>query len=526
MTKIKRLVQCLLIAGSLHQVVFGQQTNMSVPVVRFENLRFVDNVPYQRSFYIQGKRSIYRSKSDLGRVIVRQDGNPIDTAFWWIDAAENDFKFFIKKHLEFNKEYSFEFNFFTYAPSIDSIENEIRPILIDLIGRKLAKKPSLKTSDVVAATDSAIVELGKNYGSVKGTILSSNSNLKPKDKSFNDQILAYVKTQELIKKISDDEGNSKIKIIDFTTKTFHYIDSLIYLKAPYGILADDKDRLRNPINGSNSITPDFFAKLKAGKLFLLGIIKALSDGIALTGAQTNFLKELKLDIADIQTKKNKAGEWYDILDALAVYGHEIESYTQSKESLQKQDAFLKKTQEEIKTRFQLDQSFVQIQSRATVLNNNKTEITTVDELETVRFAPVVGFGMAPLNVTKSIDWRFFGFLAIKYYLGPVDKRVPEPYLVGNRISVMAGVTVGNDLAYKGQELKSAGLNAKPLVAVGYDFGKLVGMNLGAVFFQQESTNPLLTGSRLRSSAFISLTIDADLFNRLKSLLSNQKYKIN
>lgn len=155
---------------------------------------------------------------------------------------------------------------------------------------------------------------------------------------------------------------------------------------------------------------------------------------------------------------------------------------------------------------------------------------SVAEVDAIRIGTAFGGALVGLNVLdEARSFDALGYSALKFYLRPVDKRLVQPYLTGayfvNRLSVLAGVTLGGELEYKGQVLEKA-IGVYPLLGFSFDASRYMSIDVAATLFQQASLSPLTQASELRIGPVIGINFDGDLFNRFQSLLGGQPYQVN
>ncbi|MEM6262363.1 MAG: hypothetical protein AAGI38_07645 [Bacteroidota bacterium] len=164
----------------------------------------------------------------------------------------------------------------------------------------------------------------------------------------------------------------------------------------------------------------------------------------------------------------------------------------------------------------------------TTLTLTDSDELTVTELQTINIGSTFGAGLVVLDPQGERDARAYTSIALKFYFMPVDKRIAEPYLANwpllNRLSFTVGIATGRSIEYKGTELEKI-TGVYPLAGLGVDLNRYFSLNAGVMIFNQPSVSPLNESSRLRMAPTISLDFDMDLFNRVSTLVSGNKYKI-
>ncbi len=158
------------------------------------------------------------------------------------------------------------------------------------------------------------------------------------------------------------------------------------------------------------------------------------------------------------------------------------------------------------------------------------EALSMAEVDAIRIGTAFGGAFVGLNLQdKSRAFDALGYSALKFYLRPVDKRLPQPYLTGeyfvNRLSILAGVALGGQLEYRGQALEKA-IGVYPLLGLSFDVNRYMSIDLAGTLFAQPSLSPLTQNSTLRLGPVIGINFDGDLFNRFQTMFSGNQYQID
>lgn len=171
-----------------------------------------------------------------------------------------------------------------------------------------------------------------------------------------------------------------------------------------------------------------------------------------------------------------------------------------------------------------------------------SKVTEDSENPTTKISLVSGVGVAYLSKgshEKDID--MYGYTAVKIYFQKPNKRkkfsleknhdwlnndVYESLL--NRFSFFFGAAT-TKIGYKGKELLNPGIQFKPVVGLSLDIAPEVSFDGGFLFFKYQKGNSNLYSeleSKLSSGMFTSISIDLDLFTRLKLALKGTHYDSN
>lgn len=154
-----------------------------------------------------------------------------------------------------------------------------------------------------------------------------------------------------------------------------------------------------------------------------------------------------------------------------------------------------------------------------------------EELDAIRIGTAIGAGALAFSTDRHRYWQLegFGYVGLKFYLQPVDKRLVNPYLKSRRgffksTAIMVGFVSGVSPKFKDQEIQAIG-NIKPMLALSLDINRYISLDLGAAFYNMEYISPLKSGTYFSASPIIGLSFDADIFNRFSALISSDAYRI-
>jgi hypothetical protein len=165
---------------------------------------------------------------------------------------------------------------------------------------------------------------------------------------------------------------------------------------------------------------------------------------------------------------------------------------------------------------------------STVFAECKVPFTSDEtELDRLRIGTIYGLGGAILNASNGDKLDFeeaqldlFSYVGIKYYLGPVDRRRPRPFLTNmSRWSIHIGAVLKSEITYKGQDMTGMFGDMIPTFGIGFDLNPTFCLNLGVLLFKQPGINPLSEAKEKKWALFLGFSYDIDLFNTIKGLLS-------
>jgi hypothetical protein len=149
---------------------------------------------------------------------------------------------------------------------------------------------------------------------------------------------------------------------------------------------------------------------------------------------------------------------------------------------------------------------------------------TVAEYDAFRWGTSIALSVVGLNMGSSqVRGELMGYASIKYYLLPVDKTFKAQFAYSNpgplaRTSLFFGVQAGPAPSYKGKTLDASVANIRPVLGVSYDFGRLkyVSIDVGTLVFKYPNFSSATKDTRLKLAPFLGISVDLDLFNRLRT----------
>ncbi len=149
---------------------------------------------------------------------------------------------------------------------------------------------------------------------------------------------------------------------------------------------------------------------------------------------------------------------------------------------------------------------------------------TSTESERIRFGSTIGAGTTFLSIGYNTEIRPFSYMAVKYYILPVDKTIPSQFYNMkrlNRLSILFGASLGR-IKYKGTELEQI-FGVNPVLGLSFDFDKyrFTSLDFGVIFFEQKSLSSIDSKTNFRFAPFITLSLDFDVFNRIKNFTQDK-----
>jgi len=119
----------------------------------------------------------------------------------------------------------------------------------------------------------------------------------------------------------------------------------------------------------------------------------------------------------------------------------------------------------------------------------------VAEVDAIRIGTAFGGALVGLNLPdESRSFDALGYSALKFYLRPVDKRLPQ--------------------------------RVYPLLGISFDVNRYMSIDLAGTLFAQPSLSPLTQNTNLRVGPVLGINFDGDLFNRFQTLFSGNQYQVN
>jgi hypothetical protein len=159
---------------------------------------------------------------------------------------------------------------------------------------------------------------------------------------------------------------------------------------------------------------------------------------------------------------------------------------------------------------------------------------------TSRWGLVSGIGYSFLGKKGNTDHDMFGYVAVKFIFskrvnktnkflddsptsGTFSTRVYET--AWDRFSLLVGGSTTR-MGFKGKELLNPVYNVKPMIGLSFDFSPEISLDAGLLFYDYQKGNASLytdLDSKLGTGIFISISIDMDVFTRLKFAFAGKPY---
>lgn len=156
-----------------------------------------------------------------------------------------------------------------------------------------------------------------------------------------------------------------------------------------------------------------------------------------------------------------------------------------------------------------------------------------EPVDASNFSAVMGMGISAVGTFSNTTLDAMAYAALKFRFKKVDKSKrfavenDQDIYVSNvqRISVFVGGVI-SPLAYKGRLLGNPVLNTKPMFGISIDITPDISIDGGVFLFDYLNTDSSLKpdyDAKVKTGTFLSLSIDADAFNRLSSLFRGAPY---
>ncbi len=157
---------------------------------------------------------------------------------------------------------------------------------------------------------------------------------------------------------------------------------------------------------------------------------------------------------------------------------------------------------------------------------------------TSRWSLVSGFGYAILGRGKNTDRDMFGYVAARFRLnnwvnktkkfidndnGQASTKVYRDYK--DRFCLLVG-GANSKMGFKGKELLNPVYGIKPMVGASFDIVPEASIDAGMLFYDYQKGNASLyteLDSKIGIGIFVSLSVDFDVFTRIKFATENKKY---
>lgn len=501
-TRLRGLFSCIAVMSC--SGLFAPDSAMGQSLPEIELLQGTINakyLPYGKKFILKGSALLSTDTADVLHMTISFKDKEVFSTVWLrkFKSNETEFRIVVDKPLDFNKEYTIKLSFYSQA----SLGDQSMKTIINSVKAKAlsaAKARTFTGNDLGNFVKEAIDGLSKNnpkFGYItiegrevtfhKGAAVSYPGATAP---GWEELVATYALLA------TDVEKNEK---------------NLVDAQRSINILSSDD--VFEELISSLKKESETNAKLRYNVIDVANLrsLLALPKG---TNPFQRLIKDINdkfLIFADVKLKKRLL----DLQEAFIDYTQAAEALDTLKSSLsqaqQKVDAIDAKIQDGVVaagTAFLTDRTFV-----------------SKSELESIRIGTTFGFAYTALafqkdeQEKKSLTSDLFLYGGLKFFFGPVDKELPNPYLSSrtfwNRTALSFGMAL-SDIDFKGQILQNAA-GMKPLLGFSYDASRYITIDLGGVFFKQQSISPERNRKKLHVRPFIGLSFDVDVFNRIRKI---------
>jgi hypothetical protein len=143
-------------------------------------------------------------------------------------------------------------------------------------------------------------------------------------------------------------------------------------------------------------------------------------------------------------------------------------------------------------------------------------------ISALRIGTSYGFTAVGLSPGQNPGLDAVGNITLRFYFGPVDKDLPSPYTyptIRSRFALLMGTDFSSEVRYEGEAQADLFGGLKPMVGLGYDVNRFLGVDAGLIFYRQPTLNPLDDAAvgDPRASPYLGLSFDFNIFNRLQGL---------
>jgi hypothetical protein len=485
-------------------------------VIQLEELQYKKKLPYQQPFYIEGPRQFLNDQAVAGELTIKQGADAEEKFYWWnTDDKSAKFRFLVTKELEYQANCKLTFKFYQLTTASASLKKEISDrVQMALI--KLRKNTgAINDTNVIAAIETIANDVNKDSYSLKfeGGVITAVKASPDKAKVDGILIASFINNQ-----VTLDQNSTELSAL---------LGKIAEFKSTYWLTL--KTDLPNKINGKTIITPQ-------DEDAISNFINSQSTvPIATIANIENAVREL-----------NKIGAT-DYKERLLKMLNFERTFERVKEEIARNTSLVEVEKKGYSTMFDALMTNVYMLLGPEIILTAIPDIDDVkaNEVDKTRWSVIVGAGVAGINdklTFKHIQYSPNAYLAFKYYLGHVDKTVSRPYLDNNeknKWSLQAGWRTTGDLRFEGSTMDRV-LGIRPFIGVGRDLvrlskskkvkenytGKIFTVSLLFNFFSQPNKNPFDTDAKFNVAPTIGLSIDLDLINRLKSLLSGSSYSLD
>lgn len=498
--------------------------NTAYELVPYKFGKFEAELPSGKKFYITG--SLINMDKPPADVVVlniyklnRKNSIPEEcpyySGYFWKnkDDISTEFKIFIDRPLLFSRSYKFEFQYFSSAQY--TAGKNILSVFINKLDAHFEAYPSITELDLIELLKKVNEQLKEdNFGTLEFATNGSCNNISTFQfqksikqvtfpiKTANGDVTAaelagIIADRYLVKSNLQEIATAKDALLQLANNPVAsaLLDTLQHLlrtqSGALGYNSDDLDVLKSVVRDKDFTKNPFpaFSKLYPGQLIN-------TDQKVVLGSMSNAMKTIFDENSKLEKNKGKvaaAEAQLGTFEEIVLQGYSFSGTSISYNTIEFQEA------------------------------------VSTDAINATTPAGISGAFLNPSAKSGPTEFDAFGNAAVRSYFMPVDKRLPGKLAYVdwgwplNRMSATLGVSV-SAINYRGESLKPA-VGIKPVFALGYDVSRNFSIDLGAVLFRQENTSLLTKSSAIKFAPVFSLQVDANLFNRIKTIGAGEKFNL-
>ncbi|MFC1719484.1 hypothetical protein ACFL6S_37890 [Candidatus Poribacteria bacterium] len=426
---------------------------------------------------------------------------------------ELEFAIIVDRPLQFGREYNFTFNFYQKFENIDdSVKEEAVDKVIKEIVDKVMEKAKQQVDDVGYTSSNSLTDFLEQAVDEKSDELSKEATRYPWGIHTT---LGYL-SPEIGEKDLRNFGRRGLALRYSVEVPNEWNDTLADLVLYERSLKKNKDVREE--------TKSAIIELSRGKNFK-DLVQRLRDDH--DEVKENDIKNLIDSVESLQTKSNPLTPFETLEQDLEIHPVDKETLQQLRsdytdyiaaadkiETAKAKIVELKPKTREI--RITIANAYVNSGAGKTV---SRAYVMNTTELKSISLGTVYGLAYTGLNLFEDAELDMFRYAGIKFFFGPVDKNLHDPYLVGwrSKVSLFIGLATNGDLTYKGGVLADAA-GTKPLLGGSVDINRYVTLDIGSVWFRQDSVSPENSEKKLRAAPYIGLSFDFDVLNNSQDVI--------
>lgn len=497
-------------------MVAGQSPN--IPVLKANGGKIQQSLPYGTPYNIKGSTSLGPNEASYIQIKVFRQTELFESSNWFKNPSDesNEFEVNFSNSLTLGRHYRIEIAMYSQVDPngkmagniVESVQHSIKDFIEKNKGISDAKDWAKIEKEIIQDLNIQFVDVFIMPIDTSGNVTINSeidSQILSNNKVWIMETAFAANTDLAIEEIQKKIESNKEQISGLWDKG--------KLEEWFDYLRSRPDLEGETLKGIMNFHDDPTSNIDIAEEYrdLIGKIRNEIVGDNSNGTNTNPLAEVN----DFPRQLGKLSQAIDVLNS------ELKALSSAKEEKKKYEAQALSLLPEFRNSLKLLGVAYSTQATEAPTSNKSINVGTTFGLGTVGY-----LYSSQLDSKPRIEPDLVTYTAVKIFLAPRDKSLsenkhiyPRPFL--SRSAILIGLSTSGLLNFRGQDQDNA-LTVTPLTGISFDLFKQVELDVGLIWFRQQSVSPVSTRRTLKASPVIGMSWDFDVFNFLANQSKNKE----